>query len=302
MVLRTLAAWVAFVVALGALAACASDDDVTTAGGRLRVVAAFYPLAEAARQVGGRRVEVVDLTPAGAEPHDLEVTPKQVDEVASAGVVLVMGHGFQPSVEDAARNTDATTVVLDHLPVDASGRDVARGLDPHVWLDPVLMRRIVTVTMDALARAEPAARATFERDARAYDARLAALDREYAAGLADCDRRTIFTTHAAFGWLALRYDLDQQSLTGVSPDAEPTPDRIAELADRARDDGATTIFTEPLVPEGIAKTLAREAGGLRTATLDPLEALSRDAQAHGDDYVSVMRDNLATLRSALGCR
>jgi zinc transport system substrate-binding protein len=100
----------------------------------------------------------------------------------------------------------------------------------------------------------------------------------------------------------LRYDLDQQSLTGVSPDAEPTPDRIAELADRARDDGATTIFTEPLVPEGIAKTLAREAGGLRTATLDPLEALSRDAQAHGDDYVSVMRDNLATLRSALGCR
>jgi zinc transport system substrate-binding protein len=268
----------------------------------LRVVAAFYPLAEAARQVGGARVDVVDLTPAGAEPHDLEVTPKQVDQIASAGTVLVMGHGFQPSVEAAARNNDATTVVLDHLPIDASGHDVASGFDPHVWLDPVLMRRIVAVAGDALAHAEPGSQAAFDRNARPFDAQLVALDHEYATGLADCERRTIFTTHAAFGWLAKRYHLEQESLVGVSPEAEPTPDRIADLADRARRDGATTIFTEPLAPDEIAKTLAHEAGGLRTASLDPLEALDRNEAAKGADYVSVMRDNLATLRAALGCR
>src|SRR4051812_688355 len=297
MVLKALA-----VVLVVTSAACASDDDVRTgAGGRLRVVAAFYPLAEAARQVGGDRVDVIDLTAPGAEPHDLEVTPRQVDRIATAGAVLVLGHGFQPSVEDAARTSDRTTVVLDHLPIAVSD-DVGSGLDPHVWLDPVLMRRIVAVAADALARAEPASRATFERNARAYGGQLARLDREYAAGLADCDRRTIFTTHAAFGWLAKRYDLEQQSLAGVSPDAEPTPDRIAELADRARDDGATTIFTEPLVPEDIARTLAREAGNIRTTSLDPLEALQPADKAKGADYESVMRDNLTTLRRALGCR
>jgi zinc transport system substrate-binding protein len=284
------------------LVQCSSDEGGGGADAKLAVVAAFYPFAEAARQVGGERVDVVDLTPAGAEPHDLEVTSKQVDEIASADVVLVMGHGFQPSVEDATRANDATTVVLDDLPVDAKDRDVESGLDPHVWLDPRLMEKIVDVVGQALTRADPSAKATYERNARAYDAKLAALDDEFVKGLADCERDTIYSAHEAFGWLAKRYGLRQESLAGLSPDAEPTPDRIADLADRARRDGATTIFTEPLVPPDLAATLAREAGDLRTAPLDPLEALSKDRADAGDDYLAVMRSNLGALRSALGCR
>jgi zinc transport system substrate-binding protein len=101
--------------------------------------------------------------------------------------------------------------------------------------------------------------------------------------------------------MARRYDLRQESIAGVAPDAEPTPDRIAALADAARDDGATTIYTEPLLPDDIAKTLAREAGDLRTAVLDPLEALTADEVKAGADYLSVMRENLSALRDGLGC-
>jgi zinc transport system substrate-binding protein len=283
-------------------AACSDDEQAARNDGVTKVVAAFFPFAEAGREVGGRGVEVVDLTPAGGEPHDLEITPKQVDEIATADVVLVMGRRFQPAVEDVAKQNRGTIVVLDHLPVRAGGRDVEHGLDPHVWLDPTMMRRIVDLTAGALARADTAHAAAYRSRAETYDATLDALDREYRTGLAHCERRTIFTSHAAFAWLAARYGLRQQSIAGTSPDAEPSAERIATLADEARRAGATTIFTEPLVSSSLAKTLAREAGGLRTAALDPLESLTPEQRAAGATYVSVMRGNLAALRSALGCR
>jgi zinc transport system substrate-binding protein len=283
--------------------ACSDDrGSGLTADGKVKVVAAFYPLAAAAEAVGGDDVAVDDLTPAGGEPHDVEVTPKQVDAIATARVVLVMGHGFQPAVEDVADRNDGTVVVLDHLPVDAAGKDIDSGLDPHVWLDPTLMRRIVDLTADALARADTAHADAYRERADRYDATLAALDREFRDGLASCRRDTIFTAHAAFGWLAKRYGLRQESIAGSSPDAEPTADRIAELADAARDSGATTIFTEPLVSPALARTLAREAGGLRTAPLDPIESLDEQQREAGGSYVSVMRDNLHALRDALDCR
>jgi zinc transport system substrate-binding protein len=163
------------------------------------------------------------------------------------------------------------------------------------------MRDIVDLTAQHLARVDPAGASTYERNALAYQDALDQLDAEYARDLASCERRELFTAHDAFGHLAQRYDLDQRSIAGVSPDEEPTPDRIADLADEARDAGATTIFTEPLVPADLSETLAREAGDLDTASLDPLESLTEDKVEAGEDYVSVMRENLATLRVALGC-
>jgi zinc transport system substrate-binding protein len=291
----------ALVVLLGIGAvACGSDGTGGGGDGRVRVVAAFSPFAEAARQAGGADVDVVDLTPSGAEPHDLEITTDQIDAIATADVVLVMGHGFQPAVEDAATSNDRTVTVLDELPIDASG-DVESGLDPHVWLDPVLMNDIVGAVADALIDIDGSHAAQYRRNTSTYDGELDALDRGFHDGLGSCDRRTMFTAHAAFGWMARRYDLRQESIAGVAPDAEPTPDRIAALADAARDDGATTIYTEPLIPDDIAKTLAREAGDLRTAVLDPLEALTADEVKAGADYLSVMRENLSALRDGLGC-
>ena len=274
----------------------------------MSVVASFYPVYEAARRVGGERTQVTNLTPAGTEPHDLELSPKQVDQILDATVVLYMGHGFQPAVEDIAksRHSGVTVDVLSALAAQRKLRGLPsgaeeRGTDPHVWLDPVLMAGVVDEVRKALDRSDPAGVATYQRNAEHYRSEIEALDRRFRDGLRECARRVIVTSHAAFGYLAARYGLVQEAIAGLSPEAEPDPKRLAELADLVRREGVTTIFTEELVSPRVADTLAREAG-VRTAVLNPLEGLTSQEIARGEDYVSVMDKNLATLRAALGCR
>ena len=276
---------------MAAAVGCSSSDD-----DRPSVVASFYPLAEAAQRIGGDRVRVENLTPPGAEPHDLELTASQVAGIQDARVVLVLGRDFQPAVERAAEGRAGTVELLAAL-----GPAAGDTRDPHVWLDPVLFATIVDHITDALARAEPAQRSAFAAGAERYKADLAQLDAEYRVGLSDCDRREILTAHEAFGRLAARYDLAQEAIAGLAPETEPEPDRLAELADLVRRRGVTTIFTETLVSPEVARALARETGA-RTEVLDPLEGLSRDDLRAGKTYASVMRDNLSKLRAALGCR
>jgi zinc transport system substrate-binding protein len=267
------------------IAGCGGSD--TSADGET-VVAAFYPLAFAAEHVAGRGVEVVDLTHAGQEPHDLELSPRDVARIQQAGLVVYAGHGFQPAVEAAVRQRSGPSLdVLDHVRLLGSGDDV----DPHAWLDPVRYEQVTRAIASALG--EPARSASFVR-------RLAALDRQLTRGLERCERRTIVTSHAAFGYLAARYGLRQVALVGLTPEAEPSPATVARLADSVRATGATTVFTEPLVAPELAETVAREAGAV-TATLDPLEALTPGEEDSGSDYFGVMRKNLAALRKALGC-
>ncbi len=279
----------------GLVTACGGgNSDRGRSGEKVRVVAAFFPLAEAVRNVGGGRVTVTDLTPAGAEPHDLELTTEQVDAIQDARLVVVLGGGFQPAIEKAARQRDGTTLTV-------LARAGAHGSDPHVWLDPVRMAGIVTDVGQTLAEVDPAGRAVYEQHSAAYRARLVQLDVRYRAGLARCARRTIVTGHAAFGYLARRYGVRQEGVAGISPDAEPDPRRLAELADLVRREHVTTVFTEALVSPKVAEALAREAGGVRTEVLDPLEGLTEEERAAGDDYVRVMEVNLARLERALGC-
>jgi zinc transport system substrate-binding protein len=249
--------------------------------GAQTVVAAFYPLAWAAERIAGEGVEVLNLTPPGAEPHDVELSPRDVDAIRDADLVLYAGSGFQPAVEDAVRDRSGPSV-------DVLGGDD----DPHVWLDPVRFSDVVGDIGQALGRQERA---------KELAAELRALDGEYRRGLERCARRTLVTAHAAFGHLAARYGLRQLSLTGRSPEAEPGPRELERLVDEVRDSGTTTVFAEPLVAEGLATTVAREAGAA-VAILDPVEGLTHERIEAGDDYLSVMRENLATLRKALGCR
>lgn len=296
----------AVVLLLLLLAACSSSSEGRTPNGKVSVAASFYPLFEAAQRVGGGRVQVTNLTPVGAEPHDLELSPRQVDQVLDAHVVLYMGRGFQPALEAVVkdRSEGLTVDVLDalssHLRTGEGEESLAGGADPHVWLDPVLMAVIVDEVRDALSEADSAGRSTYAQNADAYRAEIEGLDREFMGGLRDCDRRVIVTAHAAFGYLAARYELTLEPIAGVSPEAEPDPKRLAELADLVKREGVTTIFTEELVSPRVAETLAREAG-VKTAVLNPLEGLSSDDLARGENYVSVMKENLATLRTALGC-
>jgi zinc transport system substrate-binding protein len=285
-----------------ALVAAGCGDD-GAAGSEEVVVAGFYPLAWAAEQVAGEGVEVHDLTPAGAEPHDLEITTDQLDLLERASTVVLLGGGFQPALEEAA--DDEAVLVLDELGIagavadehdaehaeedagDEGDESEQEALDPHVWLDPLRMADIVDVVAGATG-ADPA-------DAAAVRAQLEALHQRYERGLARCERDLIVTAHAAFGWVAERYGLREEALTGISPEQEPDPRRLARLADLVREEGVTTIFTEELLSPRVARTLAREAG-VGTATLDPIEG------AGGGDYVSRMDDNLEALREALGCR
>jgi len=266
--------------------------------GRLSVVASFSPVAEAARIVGGEHVDVVDLTPPGVEPHDFELGPDDVEAIATADVVLYLGGGFQPAVEEALIDAEGTTVDVRRGIATIAEGDA--GADPHVWLDPERYAEMVGTVADAFVAADPEHARGYENRARMFAAELANLDIGFTSGLAHCERSTIVTSHAAFGYLAAAYGLKQEAITGLSPEAEPDARRLAELRALVERQGMTTVFTEELLPPEVAETLAREAG-VTTAVLNPLETLTEDQQEAGEGYVSIMRQNLETLRSALGC-
>jgi zinc transport system substrate-binding protein len=239
--------------------------------------------------VSGGTVDVENLTPPGQEPHDIELTPRDVGDVKDADVVLYLGHGFQPALEDAAHGQQGAIDLLAGQKLRAAS---GSGVDPHVWLDPTRLAAIATRVARALGR--PGA-------ARPLVRRLDALAGEYRSGLAHCRRHEIVTSHAAFGYLAQAYGLHQVALTGLSPEAEPSPRALERLVHEVQNTGATTVFYESLLSPRLAETVASEAG-VQTAKLDPLEGLTKNEAAAGDDYFSVMRDNLASLKRALGCR
>ncbi|HEV8420672.1 MAG TPA: zinc ABC transporter substrate-binding protein [Actinomycetota bacterium] len=291
--------------------ACGGGGGEGAAGadGRPQVVAAFYPLYEVAHRVGGERVDVFNLTPPGVEPHDLELTPRQVDRIEGADMVVFLGAGFQPGVEDVAKRGGGEAIdALEGLTLmpgagaeeEAGGEHAGNGMDPHVWLDPGLLGRLVERVESGLVRADPAGQATYTRNSAAYRRELGLLDDDFGHRLTGCPRRVLVTAHAAFGYLARRYGLTQEAIAGLSPESEPDPRRLAQLAELVRTTGTTTVFTETLVSPKVAETLAREAG-VGTAVLNPIEGLTKEELDAGKSYASVMRDNLDALVKALGC-
>jgi zinc transport system substrate-binding protein len=279
---------------------------------QLTVVTAFYPLQFVAQRVAGVQATVINLTQPGAEPHDLELSPRQVASLTTASLVIYE-KGFQPAVDEAVLQSenqqviDTTTIVPlrpltltggDDLDAERrhSNRDSA--LDPHVWLDPTALDRIARVVAKRLSTIDPDHAAEYARNAATLDKQLRTLDRSFRAGLAHCARGEFITTHAAFGYLARRYHLTQIPITGISPDAEPSPIRIAAVQRLAVAHGLTTIFSETLVSPAVAQAIAGDLG-LVTDVLDPIEGITD--QSRGDDYLSVMSANLAALRKAGGC-
>ncbi len=277
------------VVTLVGAAGCGSHPGVDRS--RPSAVAAFFPIAATVGELGGPTLVVRDLTPPGVEPHDLEPTTDQVDAILDADFVAVMGHGFQPAIERVAAQRDAgTVVVLDRL---------RQPSDPHVWLDPVTMARVIRILADGLARAEPQLQSVIRGHERSTLASLRSLDAEFGTGLRHCDRRVFVTAHDAFGRLARRYGLRQVAIAGIDPEQDPDPRRLAQLADLVRRDHVTTVFTEELVSPRVAETLAHEAR-VKTRVLSPIESPPRGRQGFAG-YVAAMRRNLAALRDALGC-
>ncbi|MFJ8582455.1 metal ABC transporter substrate-binding protein [Micromonospora sp. NPDC093277] len=307
---RALAAATAALLTLGGVAACSDNGGGGTDPDRVDVVVAFYPLQFLTEQVGGDAVRITNLARPGAEPHDLELQPRQVGQIVDAELIVYLA-GFQPAVDEAVAQNggdrtfdvaavqpllDATAGGHQHEGEGEAGHDgETGGRDPHVWLDPTRLATIGNRLAERLGRADPDRAAEFTARAATLHADLTKLDTDYAQGLRTCQRREIVTSHTAFGYLAERYQLEQVGITGLSPDAEPSPQRLAEVAEEARSHQATTIFFETLVSPKIAETVAREVGA-KTAVLDPIEGAPA-----GGDYLSAMRTNLQTLRTALGC-
>jgi len=289
-----------------AMAACGGSS--ADASSEPKLVASFYPYAFVAERVAGNHATVTNLTAPGLEPHDLELTPQQVADIEDATVVIYE-KGFQPAVDEAVDQSaqgstlDTTSVVpLKDTGAPAEPNDPGEPAltgDPHVWLDPTRLAKITEAVATELSRADAAHAAAYHANATRLVARLHALDREYRDGLADCERTQFVTSHAAFGYLAQRFGLQMIAISGLSPEAEPSPKRLSELEALVRQDGITTIFSEVLVSPALADTLARDVG-VKTAVLDPIEGLP-DAGSH-QNYLTIMRDNLAALRLANGCR
>ncbi|MCW2572242.1 MAG: scbA [Frankiales bacterium] len=282
-------------VASAVTAGCSSSG-----GGGSTVLASAYPFAWAAEQVAGSNATVTDLVKPGAEPHDIELSPRQVASFQDAYVVVYL-HGFQAAVDDAVSQApkgavlDLTSVVDVKPPDSGLTEATSSGADPHVWLDPLRMRAIVDAIASRLASRDPSHAADYRQRAASTDAKLVALDALLRQSLQHCARTDIVTSHTAFAYLSRRYGLHQVGIAGLSPDGEPSPGRLAQVAQFARAHHVTTIFFESLVDPKLAKTVASEVGA-KTAVLDPVEGVKK-----GDDYLSVMRRNAAELHTALGC-
>ncbi|GAA1543831.1 metal ABC transporter substrate-binding protein [Nocardioides humi] len=330
--MRSLQAVVAVTTLALATAGCSAfsdggDTKSGTSGARPEVVAAFYPLEYVAARVAGDHAKVTSLTKAGVEPHDLEINVQDTARIAAADLVVFESE-FQPAVDETvAENAGGETLdvadVVELEPfeehedhdehadeegdehADEEGEEGEEGeedhehgeFDPHFWHDPIRVAAFGDAVATSLSELDPDHAADYAANAADLRSDLEALDQEFEAGLSSCERDTIVVSHDAFGYLE-KYGLHMASIAGLSPDAEPTPAAIAELQQLIRREGITTVFSETLVSPKTAETLAGDLG-IESKVLDPIEGLTDETA--DQDYLSLMRSNLAALRTANGC-
>ncbi|MDQ0493474.1 metal ABC transporter substrate-binding protein [Paenibacillus brasilensis] len=291
----------------------ASPTEPNTAK-KLNVVTTFYPMYEFTRQVAGDHANVTALIPAGAEPHDWEPSAKDMAQVKDADVFVYNGivEGWAEQALSSASNDKRVVVeaskglnLMEGTAEEEEGEAHAEEghshdhvLDPHVWLDPVLAQKEVESIEAGLAQADPANKADYEKNADAYIAKLKDLDTAFKTGLKDVKRKDFITQHAAFSYLAKQYGLTQVPIAGLSPEQEPTPDKLADIIKFSKANNVKTIFFETLVDPKVAQTVATEIGA-KTDVLNPLEGLTDEDKQNNLDYLGVMKNNLEALKKAL---
>ncbi|GGW38319.1 zinc ABC transporter substrate-binding protein [Streptomyces lucensis JCM 4490] len=308
------AAVAATALGAGTLAGCSGDSVAVTNTDKFDVVASFYPMRFLAEQIGGSHVHVTSLTSPGQEPHDLELSPRQIAQLEVSDAVLYLKN-LQPSVDEAVAQSPVATKIdaaslttLESHGTEAGGHTAADdghedegagGKDPHIWLDPVRYAQVAQGVGDAFAEADPKHAADYRKNTAKLVGKLDALNFAFRQDLAHTRTKVFITTHAAFGYLAERYGLTEEAVNGLDPESEPSAARIRDLERTARAEGVTTVFYETLVSDRTAKTVAHDAG-LRTDVLDPVEGITD--RSRGDDYFSVQEANLKALKRALGAK
>lgn len=301
------------------LAGCGNSDSAASfSGKKLKVAASFYPMVEFSRQVAGEHAEVIGLIPAGVEPHDWEPSAKEIKLIKEADVFIYNGivEGWAEATLKSAVNDKRIVVeaskgihLLEGLPEEEEDKTPAKDgakkeehhddeYDPHVWLSPALAQMEVASIQAALEKADPAHKADYKKNADAYIVKLKDLDQSFKTDLSSPKRKEFVTQHAAFAYLAKEYGLTQVAIAGLSPEQEPSPDKMAGIIKFAKEKQVKTIFFETLVDPKVAATVAKEIGA-KTDVLNPLEGLTDEDKKNKLDYIGVMKNNLAALKKAL---
>jgi zinc transport system substrate-binding protein len=271
------------------------------------IVTTIYPLYDFTKQVVGDKADVVLLVPAGVEPHDWEPAPTDMVKIKKAKLFIYNGAGMEEWIDNlqdsvlrgkkVVKASDYVSVLPAQFTEDGEPA-TADMMDPHIWLDPVNVQAIVQGVANAVSEIDPANGSYYQSNAKLYIAELQALDQEYQT-LSHAPRKQIVTSHAAFGYMAKRYGLQQVAIMGLAPDAEPTPQRMAEVIRYVKDHGIQYIFFETLVSPKLSEVIASEAGA-QTLVLNPIEGLTDEEIAQGANYITEMRMNLTNLKIALG--
>lgn len=285
------------------LSACSDDTGQTepaAKNAKLKVVASFYPMYDFATKVGGDKIEALNLVPAGTEPHDWEPAPSDIKNLENASVFIYSGADMEHWTDSVlASLTNKNLVVCqasDSLKLLEGKKN--HSVDPHVWLSPENAKVEMENIKNALTKADPENTDYYQANYDKYAAEFDKLNQEYKDALSPLPNKDIVVSHEAFGYLCAAYGLNQKGIEGLSPASEPSPDRMAEIIDFVKKNNVKYIFFEDLVSPKVAQAVA-EATGAECISLNPLEGLTDEQIAAGDDYFSVMRKNLDVLRTAL---
>jgi zinc transport system substrate-binding protein len=260
------------------------------------VVASFFPIYEFAKQVGGDRVNIITLIPAGVEPHDYEPTIQQLQLAENADIVFFNGLGFEDSWIDRVNNDNLVdTSVLSNLSQGSQLRN------PHIWLDPVFAKAQVLQIEKALIEIDPNNKLYYQKNAMNFTDKLDSLDSEIRTALQTCGKKDFIAFHDAFGYFSKRYGLIQHSVQGVSPEGDILPQRIEKIIRLANDLGLKIIYAEELVDPRLAEVIAQEITNGKVLVLSPLEGIEKDEEDSGIGYLDKMDQNISNLKVGLEC-
>lgn len=302
------------------LAGCGAAGSTTenTESDKLQVVTTFYPMYDFTKQVAQDDAEVSMLLEAGMEVHSFEPSSQMIAEIQDADVFIYNSPEMETWVPDVLASIDTSDMVVicasdaitlleyegeahahDHESEEKwANAGHSHTVDPHVWLDPVLAQTEVSTIAEGLAEADPDNAEDYLENAGIYNGKLNELDEAYRAAFEGTENRTFVTQHAAFAYLAARYDLNQISVTGLNAEVEPSAAALATLSDYVKANNISHIYFENNASSQTAETLAEEVG-VELAVLSPLEGITEEDQKKGSDYISVMLDNLEALKKSI---
>ena len=301
----------------GLLVSCGDNQDSIPApkADRLTVAASFYPIAEIVQRVGGDDVQLLALTAPGVEPHDSELSAKQLDELSKSDIVFYIGGGFQPDLEKAIASLPKSTVVIDllksvdviaseddHSKEESDGHNHGNSdTDPHVWLDPANMVKMSVVVSQEIAKAQTDLTSSLNERQTKYANELIEVGTLMDTTFASCERKELVSAHDAFTYFTKRANLIPVPISGVDPENEPSAKELEATAKIAQDRNVATVFFEEVLPKAFADTVAKTIGA-SVDSINAVETISQSDLDAGVTYSSIMKSNITKVATALGCK